>query len=157
MNKFPMTVVGHKALEAEIYTLKNVERKAVIAAIAEARAHGDLSENAEYHAARERQGFVEGRIKEIEAKLSLAEVIDPLKMNGDVVRFSATICIADEDTDEETTYQIVGEDEASLKDFKISYKAPLSKSLIGKSTGDSVTVNTPGGRRSYEIVSVVYK
>ncbi len=157
MQKYPMTAIGHKALEDELATLKNVERKEVIAAIAEARAHGDLSENAEYHAAREKQGFIEGRIKEIEAKLSMAEVIDPTKMNGDIVRFSATVCIADEDTDEETTYQIVGEDEASLKDLKISFQAPLSKGLIGKSEGDSVTVQTPGGAKSYEIVSVLYK
>lgn len=157
MQKYPMTAIGHKALEDELATLKNVERKEVIAAIAEARAHGDLSENAEYHAAREKQGFIEGRIKEIEAKLSMAEVIDPTKMNGDIVRFSATVCIADEETDEETTYQIVGEDEASLKDLKISFQAPLSKGLIGKSEGDSVTVQTPGGAKSYEIVSVLYK
>ena len=157
MQKFPMTAKGHKALEDELSTLKNVERKAVIADIAEARAHGDLSENAEYHAARERQGFIEGRIKEIEAKLSMAEVIDPLKMSGDIVRFSATVCIADGETDEETTYQIVGEDEASLKDLKISFQAPLAKSLIGKSEGDSVAVKTPGGTKTYEVVSVAYK
>ena len=152
-----MTVKGHKALETELSHLKNVERKSVIADIAEARAHGDLSENAEYHAARERQGFIEGRIKEIEAKLSMAEVIDPLKMKGNIVRFSATICIVDEDTDEEITYQIVGEDEASLKENKISFKAPLAKGLIGKSEGDSVQVKTPGGTKSYEILSVAYQ
>lgn len=157
MEKFPMTVKGHKALETELSHLKNVERKSVIADIAEARAHGDLSENAEYHAARERQGFIEGRIKEIEAKLSMAEVIDPLKMKGNIVRFSATICIVDEDTDEEITYQIVGEDEASLKENKISFKAPLAKGLIGKSEGDSVQVKTPGGTKSYEILSVAYQ
>ncbi len=157
MQKHPMTAKGHKALEAELLQLKNVERKAVIADIAEARAHGDLSENAEYHAAREKQGFIEGRLKEIEAKLSLAEVIDPLKMSGDVVRFSATVCIADEDTDEEITYQIVGMDEASLTDLKISFKAPLSRALIGKSEGDSAVVQTPGGKKNYEIVSVDYK
>lgn len=157
MKKYPMTAKGHKALETELAQLKNVDRKAVISAIAEARAHGDLSENAEYHAAREKQGFIEGRIKEVEAKLSMAEVIDPTKMNGKVVRFSATVCIVDEDTDQETTYQIVGEDEASLKEFKISFQAPLAKGLIGKSEGDSVTVRTPGGDKSYEILSVTYK
>ena len=157
MQKHPMTAKGHKALEAELFHLKNVERKAVIADIAEARAHGDLSENAEYHAAREKQGFIEGRLKEIEAKLSLAEIIDPLKMSGGIVRFSSTVCIADEDTDEEITYQIVGMDEASLKEFKISYHAPLSRALIGKSEGDSAVVQTPGGKKTYEIVSVEYK
>lgn len=157
MEKFPMTVKGHAALEAELHQLKNVDRKEVIAAIAEARAHGDLSENAEYHAAREKQGFIEGRLKEIEAKLSAAEIIDPLKMSGTVVRFSATVTVVDEDTDEETTYQIVGVDEANLTERKLSFQAPLSRSLIGKSVGDTVVVQTPGGRKSYEILSVIYQ
>ena len=157
MEKFPMTTKGMIALEAELQHLKNVERKAVIADIAEARAHGDLSENAEYHAAREKQGFIEGRLKEIETKLSAAEVIDPLKMTGDIVRFSATVTIVDEDSDEETTYQLVGADEADIKKFKLSFQAPLSKALIGKSEGDSVAVTTPGGRKTYEILTVEYK
>lgn len=157
MQKFPMTAKGHLALEAEIQQLKNVERKEVIAAIAEARAHGDLSENAEYHAAREKQGFIEGRIKDIESKLGAAEVIDPLKMSGDIVRFSATVTIVDEDTDEETTYQLVGMDEANLKNLKLSFQAPLSRALIGKTEGDSVFVETPGGKKSYEILNVEYK
>lgn len=156
MEKFPMTTKGHVALEAELQHLKNVERKAVIADIAEARAHGDLSENAEYHAAREKQGFIEGRLKEIETKLSAAEVIDPLKMEGDIVRFSATVAIVDEETDEETTYQIVGADESNLKEFKLSFQAPLSRALIGKSEGDSVVVQTPGGKKTYEILDVKY-
>lgn len=157
MQKFPMTAKGHTALEAELQHLKNVERKEVIVAIAEARAHGDLSENAEYHAAREKQGFIEGRIKDIEAKLGAAEVIDPLKMSGDIVRFSATVTIVDEDSDEETTYQLVGTDESNIKEFKLSFQAPLSKALIGKSEGDSVSVQTPGGKKTYEILSVDYK
>lgn len=157
MEKFPMTTKGIAALEAELQQLKNVERKAVIADIAEARAHGDLSENAEYHAAREKQGFIEGRLKEIETKLSAAEVIDPLKMKGDVVRFSATVTIVDEETDDETTYQIVGADESNLKERKLSFQAPLSRALIGKSAGDSVAVQTPGGKKTYEILSVEYK
>ncbi len=157
MEKFPMTKKGLMALEAELQQLKNVERKAVIADIAEARAHGDLSENAEYHAAREKQGFIEGRLKEIETKLSAAEVIDPLKMEGDIVRFSATVTIIDEETDEETTYQIVGADESNLKDFKLSFQAPLSRALIGKSEGDSVAVQTPSGEKTYEILNVDYK
>ena len=157
MEKFPMTTKGLAALETELQHLKNVERKKVIADIAEARAHGDLSENAEYHAAREKQGFIEGRVKEIEAKLSAVEVIDPLKMSGDIVRFSATVTIADEETDDETTYQIVGADEANLKEQKLSFQAPLSRALIGRTEGDSVAVQTPGGRKSYEIVTVEYK
>jgi len=157
MEKFPMTTKGMIALEAELQQLKNVERQAVIADIAEARAHGDLSENAEYHAAREKQGFIEGRLKEIETKLSAAEVIDPLKMEGDIVRFSATVTIVDEDSDEETTYQLVGSDEANIKNFKLSFQAPLSRALIGKTEGDTVEVTTPGGRKTYEILTVEYK
>ncbi len=157
MQKFPMTAKGHKALEVELQYLKNVERKEIIAAIAEARAHGDLSENAEYHAAREKQGFIEARIKDIEAKLGSAEVIDPLKMGGDIVRFSATVTIVDEASDEKTTYQLVGTDESNIKEFKLSFQAPLSKALIGKSEGDSVSVQTPSGKKTYEILSVEYK
>lgn len=157
MEKTPMTTKGFEALEAELKHLKNVDRQDVIKAIAEARAHGDLSENAEYHAAREKQGFIEGRIKELEAKLSSATVIDPTMLSGDVVRFSATVTIADEDTDTTTTYQIVGMDEANLADGKLSFQAPLARALIGKSPGNTVEVQTPGGAKTYEIIEVAYK
>lgn len=157
MDRIPMTAVGHTQLEEELKNLKSVERPNVIAAIAEAREHGDLSENAEYHAAREKQGFIEGRIKELEAVISVAEVIDPTSLSGDVVRFGATVMVADEDTDEETTYQIVGQHEADLEGGKISVSSPLARGLIGKTLGDSVEVRTPGGSRSYEIVEVDYK
>ena len=157
MDKFPMTVKGHKALEDEIKQLKTIDRQKVIQAIAEARAHGDLSENAEYHAAREQQGFIEGRIKNIEAKLSAAEVIDPDKLSGDKVKFSATVTIADEETDEEITYQIVGTDESDLTKGKLSFQAPLARGLIGKCEGDSTEVQTPGGKKHYEIVAVSFK
>jgi len=152
-----MTVVGYQRLEEELRTLKSVERPAVIAAIAEAREHGDLSENAEYHAAREMQGFIEGRIKEVEAALSVAEVIDPKTLSGSIVRFGATLVVADEETDEETTYQIVGEYEADLEGGKISVRSPLAMGLIGKEEGDSVEVKTPRGRKDYEIVEVRYE
>jgi len=152
-----MTVEGCAQLEIELKNLKSVERPAVIEAIAEAREHGDLSENAEYHAAREKQGFIEGRIKELEAVISVAEVIDPKKLSGDVVRFGATVMVADEETDEETTYQIVGQHEANLEGGKISVGSPLARGLIGKTLGDSVEVRTPGGSKSYEIVEVEYK
>jgi transcription elongation factor GreA len=157
MNKFPMTVKGYEALEAELKRLKGTDRPEIIAAIAEARGHGDLSENAEYHAAREKQGFVEGRIKEIEAKLSCAEVINPKTINGTTVRFSATVQIVDEETEEAITYQIVGTDEANLTAGKLSFQAPLARALIGKSPKDSIEVTTPGGRKGYEIVKVVYE
>lgn len=152
-----MTAVGYQRLEEELKNLKSVERPAVIAAIAEAREHGDLSENAEYHAAREKQGFIEGQIKELEAVLSVAEVIDPTKLSGTTVRFGATVVVADEETDEETTYQIVGEHESDLEGGKLSVRAPLAISLIGKEEGDSVEVNTPRGRKDYEIVEVRYE
>lgn len=152
-----MTAVGYQRLEEELKNLKSVERHAVIAAIAEAREHGDLSENAEYHAAREKQGFIEGQIKELEAVLSVAEVIDPTKLSGTTVRFGATVVVADEETDEETTYQIVGEHESDLEGGKLSVRAPLATSLIGKEEGDSVEVNTPRGRKDYEIVEVRYE
>lgn len=155
--KVPMTALGHQALENELKQLKNVARQEVIKAISEARAHGDLSENAEYHAAREKQGFIEGRIKEIEARLSNAEVIDPKKLSGDIVRFSATVTIVDDETDEETSYQIVGLDEADLAASKLSYQSPLARALIGKTTGDSVEAKTPGGIKIYEIISVKYQ
>ena len=157
MERIPMTVEGCAQLEIELKNLKSVERPAVIEAIAEAREHGDLSENAEYHAAREKQGFIEGRIKELEAVISVAEVIDPKKLSGDVVRFGATVMVADEETDEETTYQIVGQHEANLEGGKISVGSPLARGLIGKTLGDSVEVRTPGGSKSYEIVEVEYK
>lgn len=156
MEKIPMTAGGLKSLEEELRNLKDVERNAVIRAISEAREHGDLSENAEYHAARERQSFIEGRIKELEAIISRAEVIDPSKLSGDVVRFGATLLLADEDTDEESTYQIVGQHESDIESGKLSVVSPLARGLIGKSLGDSVEVKTPRGSKSYEIVKVDY-
>ena len=156
MQKMPITAAGLKALEDELRQLKNIERPAVIAAIAQARALGDLSENAEYHAAREKQGFIEGRIKELEGKISTAEVIDVSKLSGDKVMFGATVMVIDED-DRKLTYQIVGEEEADIKTGKLSITAPLSRSLIGKKAGDFVEVTAPGGSKSYEIGSVVYQ
>ena len=156
MDKIPMTKAGFEALETELKKLKSVERPAVIEAIAEARAHGDLSENAEYHAARERQSFIEGRIKELEAVVSAAQIIDFSAFDGEIVKFGATVVIADEDTDAELSYQIVGHYEADADLGKISINAPISRALIGKSVGDSVEVHAPQGRKSYEIVSVEY-
>jgi transcription elongation factor GreA len=153
MEKIPMTRAGHAALDDELRNLKSVERPSVIRAIAEAREHGDLSENAEYHAARERQSFVEGRIKELEAILSLAEVIDPSKFSG-AVKFGATITVVDEDTDEKKTYQIVGEPEADIERGLLNIKSPLARALIGKDVGDVAEVRTPGGEKSYEILSI---
>ena len=150
-----MTRAGHAALDQELRALKSVERPAVIKAIAEAREHGDLSENAEYHAARERQSFVEGRIKEIEALLSRAEVIDPAKLSG-AIKFGATVTLVDEDTDEEKTYQIVGEAEADIEAGLLNIRSPLARALIGKDEGDSVEVRTPGGEKSYEVLSIRY-
>jgi transcription elongation factor GreA len=154
MNKIPMTVAGHKALDEELKRLKSVERPAVIAAIAEAREHGDLSENAEYHAAKERQGWIEGRVQELEDKLARAQVIDVAKMSGDQVKFGATVTVLDEDTEDEATYQIVGEDESDVKSGKISVSSPIARSLINKEVGDVVEVNAPGGLKSYEILDV---
>ena len=156
MEKVPMTRGGYNALNVELKELKDIERPAVIKAIAEAREHGDLSENAEYHAAREKQSFIEGRIKELEGLISRADVIDPTKMNGTTVRFGATVGLVDEDTDEEKTYQIVGESEADITSGKLNMKSPLARALIGKEEGDSVEVTTPGGSRSYEITEVRY-
>lgn len=157
MDKIPMTVEGHQKLEAEFKDLKHVQRPEVIQDIAEARAHGDLSENAEYHAARERQSFIEGRIEELEAVLSRAEVIDITKFKGDtVVRFGAFVTVADEDTDEESTYQIVGEYEGDMENNKISLTAPMARAMIGKSVDDSIEVQTPKGAKSYEIIDVKY-
>lgn len=155
MEKIPMTRAGHVALDEELKTLKSVERPAVIRAIAEAREHGDLSENAEYHAAREKQSFVEGRIKELESILSLAEVIDPAKLSGSI-KFGATVTVVDEDSDEERTYQIVGETEADIERGLLNIKSPLARSLIGKDVGDTAEVRTPGGEKSYEIVNIRY-
>ena len=157
MQKFPITVKAHKKLELELKKLKNEDRPAVVKQIAVAREHGDLKENAEYHAAREKQSFIEGRIIELEDKQARAEVIDPSKLSGDTVKFGATICIADEETDEEKTYQIVGEYEADLTQNRIAITAPIARAFIGKSEGDSVEVNAPGGVKYFEIVSVEYK
>ncbi|MFZ1660752.1 MAG: transcription elongation factor GreA [Paracoccaceae bacterium] len=153
MEKIPMTRAGHAALDDELRSLKSVERPSVIRAIAEAREHGDLSENAEYHAARERQSFVEGRIKELEAILSLAEVIDPSRFSG-AVKFGAIITVVDEDSDEEKTYQIVGEPEADIERGLLNIKSPLARALIGKDVGDVAEVRTPGGEKTYEILSI---
>lgn len=156
MDKIPMTAAGHVALEVELKQLKHVERPAIIKAIAEAREHGDLSENAEYHSAREKQSFIEGRIKEIEGILSLAEVIDPKSLSG-AVKFGATVTVVDEDTDEEKTWQIVGEYEANIEKGLLNVKSPIARALIGKDEGDSVEVRTPGGEKSYEILTIEYK
>jgi|SRR5690606_7648450 len=153
MQKVPLTAQGFARLDAELKTLKSVERPAVIKAIAEAREHGDLSENAEYHAARERQSFIEGRIRELEGVIGRAEVIDPTRMSG-TIKFGATVVVVDEDTDESRTYQIVGEPEASIENGLLNMNSPLARALIGKEPGDSVDVTTPGGIRSYEIRSV---
>jgi len=155
MQKVPMTHAGNAALNAELKNLKSVERPAIIQAIAEAREHGDLSENAEYHSAREKHSFIEGRIKELEGLLSLAEVIDPKTLSG-TIKFGATVKLVDEDTDEEKTYQIVGEPEASIENGKLNIKSPLARALIGKDEGDSVEVRTPGGEKSYEILSIKF-
>ncbi len=157
MEKAPMTTGGYEDLKSELQSLKSNDRPAVIKAIAEAREHGDLSENAEYHAARDRQSFIEGRIAEIEDKISRADVIDVAKLSGKKVQFGATVTIADEETDEETTYQIVGEHEADVAVGKLSIAAPIARALIGKSVGESVEVVTPRGQKDYEIVKVKFK
>ena len=156
MDKIPMTKGGHEILTAELTDLKKVQRPQVIADISEARAHGDLSENAEYHAAKERQSFIEGRIQELESVLGRADVIDTSNFSGDTIRFGATVTVVDEDTDEEHAYQIVGEYEGDMENNKISLTAPLSKALIGKTVGDSVSVRTPKGEKDYEILKVTY-
>ena len=155
MEKIPMTKKGHSALETELKQLKSVERPAIIKAIAEAREHGDLSENAEYHSAREKQSFIEGRIKDLEGVLSLAEVIDPATLSG-AIKFGATVTLIDEETDEEKTWQIVGEHEANIEEGLLNVKSPIARALIGKEEGDSVEVRTPGGEKSYEVVSIAY-
>lgn len=157
MKKSPMTRKGFEALEIELKQLKSTDRPAVIQAIAEARAHGDLSENAEYHAAREKQSFIEGRIAEVEAQISNAEIIDPVKLSGDKILFSATVTLCDEETEAKITYQIVGLDEADLSQGKLSYEAPLAKAMIGKLKGDNIVVQTPKGTKEYEILDVVYR
>ncbi|HQX28199.1 MAG TPA: transcription elongation factor GreA [Alphaproteobacteria bacterium] len=157
MEKIPMTPQGLKDLEAELKNLKSVQRPAVIEAIATARAHGDLSENAEYHAAKEQQSFIEGRIKELDAVTSKVQIIDPATMSGNVVKFGATVLIIDEETDAKETYMIVGEYEANAEKKRISITAPIARALIGKSVGDSVEVRAPGGKKSYEIAEVNYR
>ena len=156
MEKIPMTRAGFDQLDLELRDLKAVERPAVIRAIAEAREHGDLSENAEYHSAREKQSFIEGRIKELEMIISRAEVIDPSKLSGSV-KFGATVTVVDEDTDDEKTFQLVGEQEADLERGLLNVHSPLARALIGKDEGDSVEVQTPGGQKSYEILSIRYE
>jgi transcription elongation factor GreA len=156
VQKFPMTAPGLQRLNDELRQLKAEERPSIIRQIAEARSHGDLSENAEYHAARERQSFIEGRIAELEEIVSSAEVIDPSSLSGDNVKFGAHVWLVDEETEKESAYQIVGVHEADIKDGKLSISSPLAKALIGKKVGDSVSVPAPGGDRSYEILGVKF-
>jgi len=156
MDKIPMTPGGLAALETELKQLKSIERPQVIRALAEARDHGDLSENAEYHAARERQSFIEGRITELEDIVSRAQVIDSRGLSGDIVRFGATVTLADEDSDDESVYTIVGAHEADIKAGRMSVHSPLARALIGKRIGDSVEITAPGGFKSYEIVDVKF-
>ncbi len=157
MDKIPLTAAGFARLEKELKNLKSVERPAVIQAIAEARAHGDLSENAEYSAAREKQSFIEGRILELEATVSRADIIDIAALSGDTVKFGATVTVIDEETEETSTYQIVGDLEADITQGKIAMSAPIARALIGKSKGTSVEVTTPKGIKFYEIENVVFK
>lgn len=157
MEQIPVTKQGFEALEAELHDLIKVQRPNVIEAIAEAREHGDLSENAEYHAAREQQSFIEGRIQELEAVTGRAQIIDPAAMSGSTVKFGATVTIVNEETDEESTYQIVGDYEADLESGKISISSPIARGLIGKSAGDSVVIKTPKGAGDYEILDVKFK
>jgi len=156
MEKLPITAQGFARLDAELKQLKSVDRPAVIRAIAEAREHGDLSENAEYHAAREKQSFIEGRIKELEGLIGRAEIIDPARLSG-AIKFGATVEIVDDDTDEVHTYQLVGEPEASIEAGRLNIRSPLARALIGKDEGDSVEVRTPGGIRSYEVRAVRFQ
>jgi transcription elongation factor GreA len=154
MERIPMTASGYKALEDELNRLTNVDRHEIIKAIAEARAHGDLSENAEYHAAKERQGFIEGRVIELEDQLGRADVIDVSRMSGTTIKFGATVTLVDEDSNEQRKFQIVGDHEADAKKGRISISSPIARALIGKSKGDTVEVAAPGGARSYEILKV---
>ena len=151
-----MTAEGYRTLDDQLKQLKSVERPSVIAAISEAREHGDLSENAEYHAAKERQGWIEGQIAEIEDKISRAQVIDVSKLSGSQVKFGATVTVVDEDTEEEKVYQIVGDQEADVKQGRISISSPIARALIGKEVGDSIEVNAPGGSKAYEILAVTW-
>ena len=157
MERIPMTAEGHQALVEEVKFLKSIERPRIIKAIAEARAHGDLSENAEYHAAKEQQGLNESRVQELEDKLSRAEVIDVSKLSGDTVKFGAIVTLVDEDTEEEVKYRIVGEMQGDVKKGKVSITSPIARAMIGKTVGDAVEVNTPGGGKSYEILKVSFK
>ncbi len=157
IDKVPMTKLGFERLEEELKNLKGVERPAIIRAIAEAREHGDLSENAEYHAARERQSFVEGRIQELEDKISRADVIDVSHLEGKVIKFGATVTLLDDDTEDEVNYQIVGEDESNIKAGLLSITSPLARALINKTVKDTVEVNTPKGSKSYEVVKVAFR
>jgi transcription elongation factor GreA len=154
MEKVPMTGEGYAVLDEELKRLKTQERPSVIAQIAEARTHGDLSENAEYHAAKDRQGWIEGRIAEIEDKIARAQIIDISKLSGDQVKFGATVSVVDEDTEEEARYQIVGDHEADVKSGKLSVSSPLARAMIGKEKGEVVEVNTPGGVKAYEILKI---
>ena len=156
MDKIPLTRAGFDKLDAELKHLKSVERPLIIRAISEAREHGDLSENAEYHSAKEKQSFIEGRVKELEGVISLADVIDPSKLSG-TIKFGAHVTMVDEDTDKETSYQIVGEYEADIENGRLNLKSPIARALIGKEEGDSVEVRTPGGVKSYEILAIVFK
>ena len=157
MEKVPMTVKGFASLEEELRHRQQVERPRIIQAISEARAHGDLSENAEYHAAKEAQAMNEGRILELESLIARAEVIDVSKLNGDRIKFGATVKLIDEDTEQEKTYQIVGEPEADVRSGRVSVTSPIARALMGKTIGDTVEVNTPGGGKSYEIVGVLFR
>ena len=157
MSRVPMTPEGYRKLTEELEHLKKIERPKVIEDIATARAHGDLSENAEYDAAKERQGFIEARIRELEAKIDLAEVIDPATVESDRVQFGATVRLLDLDTDKEVTYQIVGDDEADPKAGRLNVHSPVARALIGKRIGDEVEVQTPGGERAYEVLDIVYR
>ncbi|MCK4946438.1 MAG: transcription elongation factor GreA [Alphaproteobacteria bacterium] len=155
--KIPITLAGFNQLQKEIKILKSVERPAIIQDIADAREHGDLSENAEYHAARERQSFIEGRLADLEGNLSRIDVIDPSKMSGNIIKFGAMVKITDEDSQEEHNYQIVGEYESNFENGKLAFTAPLSRALIGKTIGDTIEVNTPKGTKEYKVLDVSYK
>ncbi|AKS47451.1 transcription elongation factor GreA [Octadecabacter temperatus] len=155
MEKIPLTRAGFDKLDAELKHLKSVERPLIIRAISDAREHGDLSENAEYHSAKEKQSFIEGRVKELEGVISLADVIDVSKLSG-AIKFGAHVTLVDEDTDKETTYQVVGEYEADIENGRLNMKSPIARALIGKEEGDSVEVRTPGGVKSYEVLSIVF-
>jgi transcription elongation factor GreA len=157
MDKVPMTIEGYKKLESELHRLKVEERPRIIQQIADAREHGDLAENAEYHAAKEAQGLNEAKVADLEDKISRAEVIDPSKLSGNTVKFGATVTLADEETGDKVKYKIVGEDEASVRDGKISISSPIARALIGKSKGDTAEVATPKGARSYEILKIEYR